>query len=101
QVELIEQQFLAMGTATNHKFEKQAAKIQEELAEAKTFESAQVELGTMLGFTAGNNEGDAAPDPWWLGEKIGIVFEDHADGKETTIFGATKARQAAGHPKWI
>lgn len=101
QVELIEQQFLAMGTVTNHKFEKQAAKIQKELADAKTFESSQVELGTMLGFAAGNNEGDAAPDPWWLGEKIGIVFEDHADGKETTIFGATKARQAAGHPKWI
>lgn len=30
-----------------------------------------------------------------------MVFEDHADGQDTTIFGATKARQAASHPKWI
>lgn len=101
QVEALEQQFLAMGTATNQKFEKRAAKVQKELAEAKTFESGQVELGELLGFSAGNDESDAAPDPWWLGDKLGLVFEAHADGKETTVFGATKARQASSHPKWI
>jgi len=101
QVEMLEQQFLSMGTATNQKFEKRAAKILKELGTAATFEAAQVELGTMLGFTAGNEESDAAPDPWWLGQKIGIVFEDHADAQETTVFGATKARQASSHPKWI
>jgi len=101
QVESLEQQFLAMGTATNHKFEKRAAKIQAELDRAETFESAQVELGMLLGFNAGNDESDAAPDPWWLGEKLGIVFEAHADGKAMTVFGATKARQASGHPKWM
>lgn len=101
QVEALEQQFLAMGTATNHKFEKRAAKVQMELAEAETFESAQVELGALLGFSAGNDESDAAPDPWWLGDKLGIVFEAHADGKETTVFGAIKARQVSGHPKWM
>lgn len=101
QVEALEQQFLTMGTATNHKFEKRAAKVQTELAEADTFESAQVELGALLGFSAGNGESDAAPDPWWLGDKLGLVFEAHADGKETTLFGATKARQASSHPKWI
>ncbi len=101
QVEALEQQFLAMGTATNHKFEKRAAKVQTELAGANTFESAQVELGTLLGFGADNDESDAAPDPWWLGDKLGIVFESHADGNETTVFGAIKARQASNHPKWM
>ncbi len=101
QVEMIEQQFLAMGTATNSKFDKKAAKILSEMQSAATFESSQVELGKLLGFTADNDESDAAPDPWWLGEQIGIVFEDHADGSATTVFGANKARQASSHPKWI
>lgn len=101
QVEAIEQQFLAMGTATNSKFEKMVAKILKGLQVSETFEEAQVELGTVLGFSAGNDESDAAPDPWWLGDKIGIVFEDHEAGSETTVFGATKARQASSHPKWI
>jgi aromatic ring-cleaving dioxygenase len=101
QVELLEQQFLTMGIATNQKFEKRVAKIQHGLAESDTFESAQVELGILLGFSAGNDESDAAPDPWWLGDKLGIVFEAHADGKKSTIFGATKARQASSHPKWM
>ncbi len=101
QVELLEQQFLAMGTVNNAKFERKAAKVQQELNHANTFEAGQVGLGTLLGFSAGNEETDAAPDPWWLGGKLGIVFEAHADGSETTVFGATKARQAASHPKWI
>ncbi len=101
QVELIEQNFLSMGTATNHNFEKRVAKILKDLEQKDTFEAAQVEAGIMLGFTAGNDDSDAAPDPWWLGKKIGIVFEDHAGGKDDTIFGAVKARQACNHPKWI
>lgn len=101
QVENLEQLFSEMGTVTNFKFEKRAAKVQTELAAAETFESGQVELGLLLGFSAGNDESDAAPDPWWLGDKLGIVFEDHADGKDTTVFGAVKARQASGHPKWM
>lgn len=101
QVEMIEQQFLTMGTATNNKFDKKAAKILNGIKAAETFENSQVELGTMLGFAAGNAQSDAAPDPWWLGEQVGIVFEDHADGNDTTVFGATKARQASSHPKWI
>ena len=103
QVEALELQFLTMGTATNHKFEKLVARVQKELANPNTFESAQLELGKLLGFNAGNNNGDAAPDPWWLGlgGTLGIVFEDHADGKATSVLGATKARQASSHPKWI
>jgi hypothetical protein len=101
QVERLEQQFLELGTATNSKFEKRAATITNGLARGNTFETAQVQLGTLLGFTAGNDESDAAPDPWWLGDEVGVVFEDHADANEKTIFGATKARQVSGHPKWV
>ena len=101
QVEGLERQFLAMGMTTHQKFEKRAAKILTDLATADKFEEAQVELGTLLGFRTGNDESDAAPDPWWLGDKLGIVFEDHADGNAETIFGAVKARQASSHPKWV
>lgn len=101
QVEAIEKQFLAMGTATNAKFEKTVAKVLKELAQPHTFEAGQVGLGTVLGFIAGNDETDAAPDPWWLGRKLGLVFESHADGHVSTVFGAVKARQASSHPKWI
>ncbi|MBN9335393.1 DEAD/DEAH box helicase [Devosia sp.] len=101
QVENLERQFLALGVTTHQKFEKRAASILSGLATADGFEQAQVELGTLLGFTCGNDESDAAPDPWWLGAELGIVFEDHADGHSSTIFGAVKARQASSHPKWI
>jgi hypothetical protein len=101
QVEALEQQFLAMGTVNNIKFEKKAAKVQEELNHANTFEAGQVGLGTLLGFSTGNEETDAAPDPWWIGDKLCVVFEAHADGNEATVFGATKSRQAASHPRWI
>jgi len=101
QVESLEKQFVSMGTTTQNKFEKRAAAIVTGLATAVGFENAQVDLGYLLGFSCGNDESDAAPDPWWLGEKMGIVFEDHADGNSTTVFGAVKARQASSHPKWI
>jgi Helicase C-terminal domain len=101
QVEGLEQQFLALGTATNHKFESRAAEISSKLATAAEFETGQVLLGELLGFSSGNDESDAAPDPWWLGDKLGVVFEDHADGSPNTIFGATKARQVSTHPKWM
>jgi len=101
QVEAIVDCFVMMGTATNHKFEKKVARITESLIDEKSFEIALVELGNALGFTSGNDESDAAPDPWWLGHKTGIVFEAHAGGEDETVFGATKARQASSHPKWI
>ena len=91
-----------MGTVTNHKFKKRVAKLLTELADAETFKSAQVELGTLLGFSAGNDKSDAAPDPWWLGDKIGIVFRG-SRGRQANrpVFGAVKARQASSHPKWL
>jgi hypothetical protein len=101
QVELIEQNFVAMGVSTNNKFEKKASKILTDMEKPQFFESSQVDLGHLLGFYANNEESDAAPDPWWLGNKIGIVFEAHADGHETTVLGATKTRQALTHSLWL
>lgn len=101
QVERLENVLLTLGTATEHKFEKSAKAILDNLAAPKTFEEGQRQLGDLLGFVTGNGKGDAAPDPWWLGSAIGIVFEDHANGKATTVFSATKAKQAAFHPEWL
>lgn len=101
QVEQLETVLLAMGTANDRAFEKKAKRILKNLAKSETFEEGQRELGELLGFTAGNEGSDAAPDPWWLGETKGIVFEDHAGGSAMTVFGAEKAKQAAMHPDWI
>ena len=101
QVERLENALLALGTASEHKFEKRVKIILNNLAAPKTFEEGQRQLGVLLGFVAGNGKGDASPDPWWLGLTMGIVFEDHADGKATTVFSATKAKQAALHPDWM
>ncbi|WP_447406511.1 hypothetical protein, partial [Clostridium perfringens] len=68
QVERLEATLLAMGTANDRAFEKKAKRILKNLVKPETFEEGQRELGELLGFTAGNGESDAAPDPWWLGE---------------------------------
>lgn len=101
QVNRLETLLLSMGTATDHAFEKKAGRILTHLGKPETFEEGQRELGELLGFSPGNEETDASPDPWWLGECKGIVFEDHANGKATTVFSAEKAKQAALHPDWI
>ena len=101
QVEKLEAVLLGFGTVSDHKFEKHAKLILESLQGEKQFEEGQRLLGSMLGFDAGNDESDAAPDPWWLGHSIGLVFEDHAASKSQTILGARKAKQAALHPNWV
>ena len=101
QVERLEMVLLTMGTANDRAFEKKAKRIINNLGKPETFEEGQRELGELLGFTVGNEESDAAPDPWWLGEAKGIVFEDHVNGRASTVFGAQKAKQAAMHPEWI
>ena len=101
QVERLESALLALGTVSEHKFESRAKAILDNLAAPKSFEEGQRLLGDLLGFVTGNGTGDAAPDPWWLGSTMGIVFEDHADGNATTVFSATKAKQAALHPDWM
>ena len=101
QVEALELNFVKLGIVTNQKFEKVADDILNKLNSNKLFESAQKDLGDLLGFMSSNGKGDAAPDCWWLGDKVGLVFEDHAGGKATTILGSHKALQAANHTKWL
>ena len=101
QVERLEGVLLALGTASDHKFEKLAKEILDALRAPNAFEEGQRQLGKLLGFIAGNNETDAAPDPWWLGATMGLVFEDHADGEATSVFRANKVKQAALHPDWL
>lgn len=65
------------------------------------FEEAQVKLGKLLGFIADNDEADGCPDPWWLSNKFGLVFEDHANATPQKELHTNKARQAKGHPNWL
>lgn len=101
QVENFESVLLNIGTANDYKFEQQVKKIEKLLAEPSRFEEGQKMLGQLLGFSAGNSETDAAPDPWWLGANLGVVFEDNVEAKQNSVFGANKAKQAAGHPGWM
>ena len=101
QVERLEEILLGMGTASDQRFEKKVRRILENINSSASFEEGQRELGELLGFIARNIETDASPDPWWLGETKGIVFEDHADARPETKISATKARQAASHLAWM
>jgi hypothetical protein len=101
QVEQLEAQLVKLGTLHNREFSARETAIREGLKDGKTFEQAQVLLGAHLGFTAGKREDDASPDPWWIVGNIVLVFEDHANAKETSAIDAGKARQAASHPDWI
>ncbi len=101
QVDRIKEVLLKMGITNDHKFEKKARRILENINTSASFEEGQRELGELLGFTAGNIEADASPDPWWLGATRGIVFEAHAGANPKTKIDATKARQAASHLDWM
>jgi hypothetical protein len=103
QVERLEALLLKLGTLHEAKYAKHEKAILDGLAasDATTFEAAQRDLGEMLGFQAGNQETDAAPDPWWIAGNCCVVFEDHSDAQSTSSLGAVKARQVAGHPNWI
>ncbi|MCH8618021.1 DEAD/DEAH box helicase [Undibacterium sp. TS12] len=101
QVEQLEAQLVRLGTLHNRDFSAREKQIRDGLKEGTSFEQAQVLLGEHLGFNAGKMETDASPDPWWIVGDITIVFEDHADAKDTSIIDAKKARQAASHPDWM
>jgi hypothetical protein len=103
QIERLEALLLKLGTLHEAKYAKHEKAILDGLAasDATKFEAAQHDLGEMLGFQAGNQETDAAPDPWWIAGNCCVVFEDHSNAKSTSSLGAVKARQVAGHPKWI
>ncbi|MEY9706458.1 DEAD/DEAH box helicase [Bradyrhizobium diazoefficiens] len=103
QIERLESHLLRLGTAHDAKYTRKEKSIQDGLnsKETKQFEIAHRDLGEMLGFQAGRHEADATPDPWWIAGKYCVVFEDHSGAVATSALGADKARQAAGHPKWM
>ncbi len=102
QIERVEAALASHGNLHNRAFAKREKEILEGLASPDTFENAQRMLGEILGFVVGKVETDASPDPWWLADGLGLVFEDHAgaSGPGSSI-DATKARQAASHVDWM
>ena len=101
QVERMESNLLQLGASYDRRFEKVEMEILRGLRSPATFEAAQKKLGWLLGFEVGKIEGDGTPDPWWISAGFCLVFEDHAGAKVEGVLGANKARQAAGHPRWI
>ena len=103
QVERIETLLERLGTQHDRRFAAKEKFILEGIAasESNAFEEAQKQLGELLGFVAGNEETDGAPDPWWIADDLCIVFEDHSDAQLESALHVTKARQAATHPSWI
>ena len=94
-----------MGTVHNRKYDLEESTILNALLQNDNgiaFENGHKRLGRLLGFDAENSSDEAAPDPWWIAdESLCFVFEDHAEGKTSTVFPVRKARQAASHPDWI
>jgi hypothetical protein len=103
QIERLETLLLQLGTKHEKRYAQMEKSIVDGLnsSDAKAFEAAHCELGKMLGFEVGKHESDASPDPWWIAGKYCLVFEDHSAALPTSSLGADKARQAAGHPKWM
>jgi hypothetical protein len=103
-VERMEQQLEDLGTLHDAKYIALEKSIRDGLAssEASAFERAQRDLGSLLGYEAGNQETTGAPDPWWMvNGDLCLVFEDHSDGAIGGTISVKKARQVATHPNWI
>ncbi|MCA0048201.1 DEAD/DEAH box helicase [Mesorhizobium sp. B283B1A] len=103
-IERLELRFAELGTRHDEKFAKVERLILEGIGQDAfaPFENAQKELGLLLGFDAGNEETDGAPDPWWVAdESFAIVFEDFTEAQSTTLLPVNKARQVASHPTWL
>lgn len=101
QIEQIESNLMNLGLISNTNFVVNEAKIRKGLSNPESFEMAQVQLGKYLGFNADKVESEASPDPWWFKGDFVIIFEDHVDAENTSSLSASKARQAASHPKWL
>lgn len=103
QIERVAIIFDDLGVVTNAKFEKLVDSIRTNLSspKGKTFEQGLEDLGKLLGFQTGNSEETAAPDPWWYSRSYGMVFEANSEVDSDKVFGSTKARQVADHPKWL
>ncbi|MET3712645.1 hypothetical protein ABIC65_003363 [Sphingomonas trueperi] len=103
-IERLEQRFAELGTRHDEKFVKVEKAILESIDqdEHKAFERGQKELGSLLGFEAGNEETNAAPDGWWIADDtFAIVFEDYTEAQPDSTLGVVKARQVASHPIWL
>ncbi len=99
-IELIEGLFERFGKSGSVKIEKYFQAIREGLSskESKPFEEAQVKLGQLLGFVAGNTEGSGDPDPWWIFGRQGVVFEDYTATGDNPVVSKEKTLQAKAHP---
>jgi hypothetical protein len=103
-VERIEALFDRLGSMTDFRYSKYEGVLRAKLLinDAGTFEQGHVLLGELLGYSAGNRNGDASPDPWWrASEDFCLVFEDYTEAQTTSAIPAKKARQAYTHPNWI
>lgn len=102
QVDMIEVTLEQFGL-NDQKYAKHEKQIIDGLSSTnyKVFEEAHRLLGELLGFRAGNDESQGAPDPWWIIDDVCLVFEDHSDATKVTVLDITKARQVHSHPNWI
>jgi Rad3-related DNA helicase len=108
-IEGLESQLSLYGNFNDKKFEAEVKLILENLQrvkdtqeDSKAFENGHERLGRLLGYQAGNSNGDADPDPWWIADDdFCIVFEDHSTDNPRNSLGANKVRQAASHPNWV
>ncbi|WP_414487757.1 DEAD/DEAH box helicase [Stenotrophomonas maltophilia] len=101
QTEGIQRQLLELGLSQDRTYSRREKDIRLGVNGKDNFESAQVALGKLLGLDAQKKQSDGSPDPWWLLGNECIVFEDHAGGFEENLLSIDKARQAAGHEKWM
>lgn len=100
QVERIGAELMRLGATHDRAFARLEQSILEGLQDPDTFERAQKDLGTLLGFNAGKVEKEGSPDPWWISDERCIVFEDYVNTTDGTL-SVTKARQATSHPDWM
>lgn len=101
QAERLAAELSRLGSIHERKFARLEKEILEGLGNPNTFEHAQVQLGNLLGFIAGKQESEGAPDPWWISGSTCVVFEDYVNTTSDGTLDVTKARQAASHPNWM
>lgn len=101
QVERIAANLTRLGTTHDREYAKLESLIMDGLRKPETFEDAQKELGSLLGFIAMKVEREGSPDPWWLSGDKCIVFEDYVNTTSAAALSVEKARQADSHPNWI
>lgn len=100
QVERLGAELTRLGATHDRDFAEIELSILEGLQRHETFERAQKDLGTILGFNAGKVESEGSPDPWWISDSRCIVFEDYVNTTNGTLCVA-KVRQATSHPGWM